>query len=219
MALVQGSDVLLKIANGGSLNAVACNASCTMEITTDTFETTFEETGSTRSFIPNKHTASLRGNGPIILGQDVRVSDIVQYQLNKTIITWEFRYTDGTDTVVYSGNGFFTSTNIDGAVSQAAQCDYTIQITGAISITAAPPLGDGDPQIYTYIATGGETTISDSDLIGALLLDIERSGIGIQIITSGTPTGSQVKFTSLTGTLEWGTELGPGEWINALYLA
>jgi hypothetical protein len=218
MGLVQGSDVLLRISNGGALNAVGCNASCTLEITTDTYETTFEESGSYRSYIPNKHSAILRGNGPIILGEDLVVSDIVQYQLNKTVITWEFRGTDNTDTFVYSGNGFFTQCTIDGAVGQAAQCDYTIQVTGEISVVAAPPLGDGEPQIYTYEATGGETTVSDADLIGVQLLDIEREGIGLEIITVGTPDGSQVKFETLTGTLTFGTMLFAGEWVNALYL-
>jgi hypothetical protein len=72
--------------------------------------------------------------------------------------------------------------------------------------------------IYTYEATGGETTVSDADLIGAQLLDLEVEGIGLQIITTGTPTGSQVKFDTLTGTLTFGTMLGAGSWVNALYL-
>ena len=218
MALVQGSNVLLKISNGGALATIACNASCTMELSTDTLETTFEESGAHRSFIPNKHTTTLRGNGPIVMGQSVLVSDIVQYQYNKTVIAWEFRYTDGTNIAVYSGSGFFTQVTVDGAVGQAAQCDYTIQVTGEVLITAAPPTGDGDPQIYEYTATETIATVSEPDLIGAVLLIILREGIGIEIITIGTPNSDQVKFTSATGTLEWGTPLTVDEYVNGIYL-
>jgi predicted secreted protein len=217
--IVQGQDILLKVSNGGALNSIACNASCALEMVMDTLETTFEETGADRTWLQNKRTTTLRGSGPIFLDRSVRASDVMQFMLDKTELTWEFSGsdTDG-NTMVYSGTGFFEQCTIEGTIGQAATCDYLMRVNGGISIVAPPPTGEGDPEIYTYEATGGETTISDSDIIGAVMLDIEREGIGLQIITAGTPTGSQVKFTSATGTLEFGYALGAGEWINGLYI-
>lgn len=220
MAIVSGKDVILSIAAGGAYDPILCNASCSINFNTDTLETTFEDAGAFRGYIPNKHSITLEGNGPIQLGENYTAAQITEFQLARTIINWKFEFDDGTNTVIYSGTGFFTSIKITGdATGTPANVDYTIQVSGEVLVDDTPPPGgSGNPAIWTYTATGGETTIGDPDLLNALILDVEREGIGLEVITAGTPTGNQVKSTPAGGTLEFGYALGPGEFINVLYL-
>jgi hypothetical protein len=83
------------------------------------------------------------------------------------------------------------------------------------------PINDAltDVDSWDYTATGGETVISNATLIGVDVLDIRRNGIGLQVITAGTPTGSQVKFNSGAGSLEFGMALGVDEYILVIYVA
>lgn len=220
MAIVNGKDVILSIATGGGFDPILCNASCSINFSTDSLETTFEDDGAYRGFVPNKHTVTLKGNGPIQLGENYTAAQIVEFELARTIISWKFEFDDGTNTVIFSGTGFFTAIDITGdAGGSPATVDYTIQVTGEVSVDDTPPPGgSGTPAIWTYTATGGETTIGDPDLLNALILDVEREGIGLEIITAGSPTGNQVKSTPTGGTLEFGYALGAGEFINVLYL-
>lgn len=66
----------------------------------------------------------------------------------------------------------------------------------------------------TYTAIGGETSVVFSGGIGRACLDVTRGGIDVQgILTSGTPTGDNVLWTSNTGTLTFARVLSAGEFI------
>jgi len=66
----------------------------------------------------------------------------------------------------------------------------------------------------TYTATGGETSVVFSAGTGRACLDVTRGGIDVQnILTSGTPTGDNVLWTSSTGTLTFARVLSAGEFI------
>lgn len=217
--IVEGRNVILEISTGSAFAPIMCNASCKMNISTSELETTFEDDAAYRGFIPDKHTITIDGSGPIVMGSSFTAAQATEMQLARTIFNWKFQWTDGTNTALYSGTGFFISMNIDGTVNQAATCDYTIKVSGQVAIDDTPPPGgDGSPAIWTYIATGGETTIGDPVLLNGLILDVERSGIGVEVITAGSPGGSQVKSVPVAGTLQFGTPLGAGEFINVLFL-
>jgi hypothetical protein len=51
------------------------------------------------------------------------------------------------------------------------------------------------------------------------VLSVARSGDDMPVITSGTPTVNQVKFTSGTGQLEFAYALGVDEWITVVYVS
>jgi hypothetical protein len=84
-------------------------------------------------------------------------------------------------------------------------------------VVVNPDLNDVDS--WSYNATGGETTITNVVIENVDVWDVRRNGIGLEIITTGTPTGSQVKYTAASGTLEFGMALGAGEWILTIYVS
>jgi hypothetical protein len=85
-------------------------------------------------------------------------------------------------------------------------------------VQTAPDPGGADVDAWEYNATGGETTISNANIINDEVLDVRRNGIGLDVISAGTPTGSQVKYIPATGSFEFGMALGAGEWIVVIYV-
>ena len=223
MSVVNGKDVILSISQGGAFNPIACNAVCSLLFERDEIETTFRDSGDVRTFVPGKANIMLEGSGPIEYASDYSPADVVDAFIAKTIINWEFTLSDANGHApinkTYSGSGFFRSVSLTGDVQQAATCDYTIRVTGAISGTTDPALVPPTLKSLFYDATGGETTIFNVDWVGADMLEVMRNGIGLEIIDSGTPGGSQVLFDSVAGTLTFnsGLALSAGEYIQTLY--
>jgi hypothetical protein len=84
-------------------------------------------------------------------------------------------------------------------------------------VGVGPGTGTGaGPFVFLYTATGGESSIADADLIGATVIDVERNGIGLIVVTTS-PSNNEVQFTTGTGTLTFGYVLGAGEYIQVLY--
>lgn len=72
-------------------------------------------------------------------------------------------------------------------------------------------------ETYNYYGEGGETTWTESDLIGKQILGAFKDGVGFEVIYSGTPTGKQVKYSFLTGTFLWSVAYTPGEYTLIQY--
>lgn len=218
--IVDGRDVLLKVFKNGIENAVACNTSCSLTIDTDLFETTFINSGSFRQWIPNKHTITLNGSGPVYLGEPITIADTIEWQLNRQLVEFNFIMTDEEGSVLrVNGMGYFTKNNVDGTVAQFATCDYTIQVNGVVTFYSNNNgvNADDDRVLPPYEAEGGEVTIGFEELIDAKIVYIAREGVGVKIITSGTPSGSEVLFNTGNGTLTFGTALMAEEWIHVIY--
>lgn len=223
MSVVNGKDVILSVQKGAAMYPIACNAVCTLNFQRDAIETTFRGTGDIRGFVPGKCTITLDGSGPIELAGSYTASDLIDALLFKQALNWEFVLTDSkghaTISKTYAGTGFFTSAIITGDVQQAAMCDYTIQVNGAISGTVDP--GTLPPVLQTlfYTATGGETSLFNAAWVDGDMLEVLRNGIGLEIITTGTPNTSQVLYDAGAGTITFSTDLplGPDEYIQTLF--
>jgi hypothetical protein len=94
-------------------------------------------------------------------------------------------------------------------------------VTG-LPVTPLPP----SPVIITnvtvtnkeYTATGGETYINWTDMIGRTCVYVSRGGVDMQnIITSGTPSVNQVLWNSTTGRLTFNGGLDTGEFVRGLF--
>lgn len=223
MSVVNGKDVILSVQKGAALYPIACNSVCTLTFQRDVIETTFRGTGDIRGFVPGKCVITLEGSGAIELAGDYTSSDVIDALLFKQTINWEFVLTDSkghaTINKTYSGSGFFTSATLTGDIQQAATCDYTIQVNGAISGTTDP--GTLPPVLQTlfYTATGGETSLFNDAWVDGDMLEVLRNGIGLEIITTGTPTPSQVLYNAGAGTLTFSNDLplGVDEYIQTLF--
>jgi hypothetical protein len=218
MSLVQGRNVLLKILSAGTYQTIACNQVCTLEMGIEEIESTFLGSGADKSYIPGKITRTLRGNGPIYLDRDVDVADVYGLATARQLITWSFECTDNdASTISYTGTGFFTSVTITGDVNNAADCAYTIRVTGEVSAsTGLPSVGTGDAAVLVYTASGGEISFADALLIGGTVIDVERNGVGL-IVTSSAPSVNEAQFNSGTGTITFNYALGAAEYIQVIY--
>lgn len=223
MSVINGKDVILSIQKGAAFYPVACNAVCSLSFQRDAIETTFRGTGDIRGFVPGKALITIEGSGAIEYAADYTASDVIDAWLFKQTINWEFVLTDSkghaTITKTYAGSGFFTSVTLTGDVQQAASCDYTIQVNGAISGAVDP--GTLPPVLQTlfYTATGGETSLYNDAWVDGDMIEVTRNGIGLEIISTGTPTPSQVLYDPGSGTLTFSTDLpfGSGEYIQTIF--
>jgi hypothetical protein len=110
--------------------------------------------------------------------------------------------------------------NLTGVTGSNTNYSFTLSMNGDPSFDQTivnPPLTDVDS--FGYTATGGEVEISDAVLIGVDVIDVRRNGIGLEVITIGTPTGSQVLFIPATGSLEFTFALGADEYILVIYVS
>lgn len=217
MSVVNGKDVTLLFYKDGKYDGVACNASCSLNIGTDMLETTFLGSGKYRHYLPSKHSIEVTGNGPIFLGKGVTVSDIIKWQLDRQSVSFHFELNNGVDAVGISGIGYISQSALEGTAGQLANGDYTIKVSGELSFYEIEGSGTGVNQVFDITADGEETIIADSELIGKDVVFVSREGIGIEVITSGTPNGSQVAYDSGSGSLTFGTVLSPGEWVHVIY--
>jgi hypothetical protein len=83
------------------------------------------------------------------------------------------------------------------------------QGTGAITQIFTPvvpvPVGAGLVYRYEFTASLNQTSLTDASLIGKTILEFNMDGLGSgKIIFSGTPVGTEVKYTSASGRFDWG---------------
>jgi hypothetical protein len=88
----------------------------------------------------------------------------------------------------------------------------SLQGTGAYSITGTQVIDGGSTistssvNSFSYIAAGGETSVTFAGAIGATCISVTRGGVEVRVIsTTGTPTDENVVFTSATGVLTFAT--------------
>lgn len=220
--IVHGKNVLLKVFKGGIENAIACNATCSISFETDTYETTFYDSGRYRTWIPNKTTITVDGSGPIRLGEPVTVADVVGWQMNRQIVEFNFTLTDGTDLMRVHGMGYFTYATITGDASQLANCEYRLIANGEVVFYSTNSNSNSDDDDYRdYEGEDGQTVIGDPDLLNVEVIYIAREGIGIKVITTGVPSGSEALFDKTNGTITFGTPLWndgtKGEWVRVIF--
>ena len=114
---------------------------------------------------------------------------------------------------------------MNGPFKDIATYSVSLQGNGAYATTGTSVNPSGTVivaggVVYTkgYTASGAETTITWSDMIGKSCLYVSRGGVDVQgIISSGTPVNEEVKWVSSTGILTFSRALESGEYVRALF--
>ena len=204
----------------------ACGRNCSLQVNTSLKEVTNYASASWQEFKSDLLSWSMQVDG-LVVNDDYSYVRQLRDQRTKTSFYFQFIMDEGSaGFAVYSGYAYFTNITIQGPQNDLAVVSATLQGTGAytVSSTPIPPNPGTDMATYltNYTATGGETSFTVADLIGAnALLYLSRGGIPNyeDIITSGTPTGNDVKWSTTTGlvTLAADNPLAAGEFINILY--
>jgi TP901-1 family phage major tail protein len=220
---VKGKDVVFYAKLGANYYPFACAKEVTITQTTDKLELAPYTTGKWRSYIYGRTSGTITGTGVVKVIADASkygIFDLIDYQLQHQIILTKYTTTDPQGNFkTYEVPCLIDDVSFTGNVAGLATYSFSLTMSGDPEFNQTPitqPLTDVD--YWDYTATGGETTISDASIIGVGLLDVRRNGIGVEFITTGTPTSSQVLYTALTGELTFGTALSAGEWILVLFL-
>ena len=220
---VRGDGVIFYAKLGTTYYPFACSKDVTITHTTDKIELAPYTSGKWRSYIYGRTTGTISSSGVIKVVPDTGkngIFDLLDSLKEHFIILTKYSVADPQgNTKIYEVPCLIDDVTMSATIGQTATWSFNLTMNGDPSfdqVVVNTPLTDVDS--WGYDATGGETTISDSSILGVDVLDVRRNGIGLEVITAGTPNGSQVKYNSGAGSLEFGMALGAGEWILTIYV-
>jgi predicted secreted protein len=204
--------------------AFACSTNCTFNVSVDQKEVTSQSSAWFREFKNDVATWSVTCDGLITLS-GFSYLFMLEKQLSREPIEIKFVVDNGIDGLtIINGTCNISSLAINAPYKDVATYNVSLQGTGAYNTTGTEvdPSGViivGSNPVLTkgYTAAGGETSITFADTIGYACLYVSRGGVDAQnILTTGVPTGDDVKFVSATGVLTFGRVLAAGEYIRML---
>ena len=221
--VVRGDGVIFYAKLGTTFYPFACSKDVTITHTTDKIELAPYTSGKWRSYIYGRTTGTITSSGVVKVVPDSGkngIFDLLDSLKEHFIILTKYSVVDPSgNTKTYEVPCLIDEVTISGTVGATATYTFTLTMNGDPAfdqVVVDTPLTDVDS--WGYTATGGETTISDSVILGVDVLDVRRNGIGLEGITTGTPNGSQVLYNSGAGSLTFGFALGAGEWILTIYV-
>ena len=197
---------------------MGASTSCSFESSTDQIEVTSQTSAWFREFKNDITSWTVTCDGFIALSGYSYLA-LMQKQLNRASIDVRFSIdndnADASGTYGYSivsGTANITSISLSAPVEGASTYSLSLQGTGAYSITGTQVIDGGSTistssvNSFSYIAAGGETSVTFAGAIGATCISVTRGGVEVRAIaTSGTPTGENVTFNTATGVLTFAT--------------
>jgi predicted secreted protein len=204
--------------------AFACSTNCSFSVNVDQKEVTSQTSAWYREYKNDIATWTVNCDGLVTL-DGYGYLFLLQQQQNRTQILVKFVIDNGVDgLVIISGNCNLISLQINAPYKDIATYSVGLQGSGAYGLTGTTinPSGvvitaNGPVYSKQYVATGGETTITFSDMIGKTCLYVSRGGVDVREIVSITPTGEQVRWNSSTGVLTFARALQSDEFIRGLF--
>lgn len=226
MAAVIGKNIMLYKYDAETETDIpfACSTNATFNVQVDQKEVTSQSSAWYREFKNDVASWTIVCDGLVTLNGYGYLFLLEQQQAREQILV-KFVIDNGVDgLVIISGNCNLTNLSINAPYKEVGTYSVSLQGSGAYgtSGTSIDPSGvviiGGSVYTKGYTATGGETTITFSDMVGKSALYVSRGGVDVQdIIATGTPIDEQVKWVSTTGILTFSRALGSGEYVRALF--
>ena len=204
--------------------AFACSTNCTFDVSVDQKEVTSQSSAWFRELKNDVATWNVTCDGLVTL-TGFSYLFMLQKQLDREPIEIKFVVDNGVDGLtIINGTCNISSLAINAPYKDVATYNVSLQGTGAYNTTGTEVnpegviiVGSNPVKTKGYTAVGGETSITFADTIGYACLYVSRGGVDAQnILTTGTPTGDDVKFVSSNGVLTFGRTLEAGEYIRLL---
>jgi predicted secreted protein len=205
--------------------AFACSTNCAFNVSVDQKEVTSQSSAWFREYKNDVATWTVTCDGLITLS-GFSYLFMLEKQLSRTPIEIKFVVDNGVDGLtIINGICNISSLAINAPVKDVATYNVSLQGSGAYNTTGTEVdpsgviiVGANPVKTKGYTASGGETSITFADTIGYACLYVSRGGVDAQnILTTGVPTGDNVKFVSATGVLTFGRPLAAGEYIRGLF--
>lgn len=201
----------------------ACSTNCTFNVQVGQKEVTSQTSAWYREYKIDVASWTINCDGVVTLN-GYNYLNFLDIQKNRTPINIKFVIDNGTDgLVIIGGTTNLVNFQINGPWKDIATYSVSLQGTGEYSTsgTNINPSGtiiaNGSVYNKQYVAAGGETTITWSDMIGKTCLYVSRGGVDVREIVSTTPTGEQVRWNSLTGVLTFARALESDEFVRGLF--
>jgi predicted secreted protein len=226
----QGSNVSKATSSIALGTPMGASTSCSFEASTEQVEVTSQSSAWFKEFKNDVQTWTVSCDGFVAVTGYSYLA-LMQKQLNRESVAIRFSINndnaDGSATYGYSiisGTTNITSLSLSAPVEGVSTYSLSLQGTGGYSISGTQVI-DGGTSVSTsgissatFIAAGGEYTITFVNGIGKTLVSLTRGGIEVRTInSSGTPTGEDVTFNSLTGVLIFARALESDEFVRATF--
>jgi TP901-1 family phage major tail protein len=232
-SIINGTNIVLYYFNPATSTAVPFGAatSCSFETSIEQVEVTSQTSSWFKEFKNDMITWSVTCDGFVSLSDNYNYAYLLQLVLDKTPITIKFSIDNDNGTgsgllgyTILTGQANITSLSLTGPVESTSTYSVTLQGTGGYSIDGVEVTQEGiniSSQIvkmFDFTATGPTSTVTFPGSIGFTCFSVSRGGVEVQdILTSGTPTGDNVKFDTTTGIITFGTALVASEHVRALF--
>jgi hypothetical protein len=225
---VQGKDVEINILKLGDYVPYACATSIDYKRTREVLETSTVDSAGESEFEYGFGGWGVTINGVTHIvpmgATGFTVFEMLDRMNTKTPVDVELVFADPLGNIkTLTGRALVVDVGISAGSEGFSEDNLELQGTGVITIdtTLIDPVEiETETMKIEYTASGGEETITDSDLVGKTLtqiLHVHRDVNALEPIDVGTPTDKQVKFISGTGTMSFASELLEGEFILILY--
>jgi hypothetical protein len=221
---VQANGIIIYHDLGSGYFPIACGISGSISVTTDKIELAPYTSGKWRNYEYGRTTGTISSSGLIVVQNGLTnygPFDLLDKLLDHQKVLTKYVISDPLgNSKQYSVDCIVDEVSFNTEAGGVATYNMSMTMTSDPTfdqVVVNPDLNDVDS--WSYNATGGETTITNVVIENVDVWDVRRNGIGLEIITTGTPTGSQVKYTAASGTLEFGMALGAGEWILTIYVS
>lgn len=207
----------------GQWKIKACGRSCTLNVTTETIDTSVSGGGIWRTFLATANSFNGSFDGVVFLEEPGKITlpQLRQKQVSHEVIMFRMQRTDeGGNVYTDEGRIILTNSSDTGTYNDAATFAIDFVGTGALTqIFEITPVQNPNPDMrYEYTGGGGETAFEDAALIGKYILHVDKDGVGrSRIITSGTPVNKEVRYTSASGEFLFAQAFEPGEEAVVIY--
>ena len=202
----------------------ACSTNCTFSVQVDQKEVTSQASAWYKEYKINTGSWSISCDGLVTLS-GYGYLNFLTIQKNRTPISIKFVIDNGVDgLVIISGTVNLASFQMNAPFKDIATYSVSLQGTGAYGTTGTTlnPSGTvivagGVVYDKQYVASGAETTITWTDMIGKTCLYVSRGGVDVRNIVASGATGEQVAWNTSTAVLTFPRALESDEFVRGLF--
>ena len=215
---VTGRNMTASIKVGELFYPVFCAKSCSFDLTNEIIERTGVNDGLFYSRRVRRTDWSGSATGVIVTDNtNDRYSPfyLLQEAVRRSENEWEFAFTnEDNETKTIIGTALIEGINLTGDINSFGQATVNIIGTGGFEIDESQSTGGTDENVDSdyWTTVAGEYAISGNSvntksLVGKTLLAVGLRGNVYDIITSGTPTNLQAKFSTLAGSITFDSSI------------
>jgi len=230
-SVINGTNIILYYYDPETEEGIPFGAAtnCSFEVSVDQREVTSATSAWFKEFKNDVATWTINADGFVALSEYSYLF-LAQLQLDRESILVKFQIDndngDGSETLgytVFTGSANLSSLSLSAGVEAASTYSVSLQGSGPYNITGTQVTPTGvvietsNVIMYQYTATGGETTVTFAAAIGGICLSVTRGGMEVRtILTTGTPTGDNVRFNASTGVVTFGRALEADEFVRII---